>query len=61
MSQLRREYGLVGAGFSDDEVISMHERMQKRHQKKILQNMVVPPGQGDEARRAGRVNRHADN
>ena len=61
ISQLRREYGLVGTSYSDDEVISMHERMQKRRQKKILQDMVVPPGQGDEARRAGRMNRHADN
>ena len=61
MSELRREYGMVGAAFSDDEVMSMHERIQKERRKRILEDMAAAPGQGDEAGRVGRKNRHADN
>ena len=61
MRQLRRQYGMDSVVFSDDDVMSMHERMQKKWRKKVLQDMAVAPGQGDEAGRAARMNRHADN
>ena len=61
MRQLRKDYGMTSPSFSDDMVKAFHKESQEQERKKILQDMDVAPGQGDEAGRADRMSRYADN